>query len=226
MTAKPNKKAATWANDRSVINRHIKPLLGRKLAKDLTRKDVEAFQADVAAGKTAADQRTKPRGRAIVTGGRRAASLATVTLRALLQAAVEADELTTNPASGAQLFRMMARSRFLSEPEVGVLADAISELEKERALSTAVADALRLLLLTGARKSEIFGLRWGWVDLEREQVRLPDSKTGAKVVPLAVPAADVLRRQPRGASVYVFPSARGEGHITSVAVERGRSRTA
>jgi Arm DNA-binding domain len=45
---KPNKKASSWETDRSNIVRHIKPLIGSKIAKSLTKADVSRFQADVA----------------------------------------------------------------------------------------------------------------------------------------------------------------------------------
>ena len=53
--------------------------------------------------------------------------------------------------------------------------------------------AIRLLMLTGCRKSEILTLRWEYVDLEAGELRLPDSKTGAKVVHLGDPAISVLQ---------------------------------
>lgn len=52
--------------------------------------------------------------------------------------------------------------------------------------------AVRLLVFTGARLSEILGLRWEWIDFERGEARLPDSKTGAKVLHLPPPALEVL----------------------------------
>jgi integrase len=52
--------------------------------------------------------------------------------------------------------------------------------------------AIRLLLLTGARLSEILTLRWTYLDTHRRVLALPDSKTGAKVIPLNQPALDVL----------------------------------
>ena len=53
--------------------------------------------------------------------------------------------------------------------------------------------AIRLLMLTGCRKAEILTLRWEYVDLDRGELRLPDSKTGAKIVHLGDPAIAVLR---------------------------------
>jgi hypothetical protein len=64
------KKASTIATDRGRIGRHIKPLLGRTRIVDISRADIERFLRDVADGRTKADVRTRPRGRAIVDGGR------------------------------------------------------------------------------------------------------------------------------------------------------------
>ena len=52
-------------------------------------------------------------------------------------------------------------------------------------------------MLTGCRLSEIQKLRWEHVDLETGELRLPDTKTGAKAVHLGDPAITVLRGLPR-----------------------------
>ena len=54
--------------------------------------------------------------------------------------------------------------------------------------------AARLLILTGCRLGEIMTLRWEHVDIPRNALRLPESKTGAKVVHLGQPAIDVLKK--------------------------------
>jgi hypothetical protein len=81
---RPNKKASSWHTDRSNITRHILPLLGRKLAKALTQAEISRFQADVAAGNTAADIKTGKRGRAIVDGGKGTAARSLAVLGAML----------------------------------------------------------------------------------------------------------------------------------------------
>lgn len=48
----------------------------------------------------------------------------------------------------------------------------------------------RLLILTGCRLGEIMTLRWNYVDLSAKVLRLPDSKTGAKVVHLGQAAIE------------------------------------
>ena len=68
------KKASTVEVDRGMVDRHIKPLLGSIRIDRLKRADVQRMIDDIASGKTATDTRTKPRGRARVTGGRGIAS--------------------------------------------------------------------------------------------------------------------------------------------------------
>src|SRR5260370_34850480 len=76
---------------------------------------------------------------------------------------------------------------------------------------------MRLLLFTGCRRGEIMGLRWEWVDFERRFIRFPDSKTGAKTIPLGDPAIDLLRSVPAIAGCeFVFPASRGNGHIVGL----------
>jgi integrase len=52
--------------------------------------------------------------------------------------------------------------------------------------------AIRLLVFTGCRLSEILMLKWEQVDEVQKCLRLPDSKTGAKIVHLNAPALEVL----------------------------------
>jgi integrase len=86
--------------------------------------------------------------------------------------------------------------RFLSEEEIARLAVALTT-ESSRTENPYPAAAIRLLLLTGGRRGEILGLQWQHVDIEQRCLRLPDSKTGAKVVYLNPPALEALVRLPR-----------------------------
>ncbi len=223
--AKPNKKASSWATDRSNIERHVKPLLGRKLAAALTHDDVVKFQRDVAAGKSKADIKTKKRGRAIVDGGPGTAARSLAVLGAMLEWAAHPDRklIPANPAKGVKLLKGGKRERFLSEAELAKLADALATMEGEHRLNPTATAAIRLLLLSGCRKSEILSLRWEWVDIERGVLRLPDSKTGAKVVPLGAAAVKLLAELPRRDD-YVLPAAIGTGHYTGLQKDWGRVR--
>jgi hypothetical protein len=82
---------------------------------------------------------------------------------------------------------------------------------------------VRLLLLTGCRKSEILPLRWEWLGFKRGCLRLPDSKTGAKVVPLAAAASELLNELPR-ASAHILSAAKSAGHYTGLQKDWERVR--
>jgi integrase len=114
--------------------------------------------------------------------------------------------IAANPAKGVKLLKGSKRERFLSEAELARLADTLTVREGEHRLSRTATAAIRLLLLSGCRKAEILSLRWDWVDIERGVLRLPDSKTGAKVVPLAAAAVKLLAELPRSGD-HVVPAA-------------------
>ena len=88
-------------------------------------------------------------------------------------------------------------------------------MEEVEAISPVMAAAVRLLLLSGCRKSEILSLRWSFVDFDRGYLRLPDSKTGEKTVPLGAPALKLLADLPR-LSEWVFPAASGGSHLVGL----------
>ena len=89
------------------------------------------------------------------------------------------------------------RDRFLSMRELRRLARALAVAERCGKITPHMAAAVRLLVLTGARLGEVLSLRWDWVDLAAGALRLPDSKTGAKVIHLNAPARAVLAELPR-----------------------------
>jgi integrase len=209
---KPNKKQSSWDTDASNLRRHVIPLLGRKSIKSLTPSDISKFQADVTAGKTATNVKTGWRGRAVVRGGKGIAARSVTILAAMLQFAVGRKLLAENPAKGVKTAKGEKKERFLVDREVVALADALTVMEDECSISSTAATAVRLLLLTGCRKSEILTLQWDWVDFDRGCLRLPDSKTGAKVVPLASAALAILADLDR-TSPFVLPSDRGDGHF-------------
>jgi integrase len=221
---------SSWAADGSNIRRHIKPLLGRKIARSLTQVDVMRFQADVAAGKSKADIKTKKQGRAIVVGGRGTAARSLAVLGAMLQFGVGRKLIEGNPAKGVALFKGKKMERFLSEAEVARWADTVASMERGGSLHPSAAAGLRLLVLTGCRKSEVMTLQWPFVDIEWSCLRLPDSKNGEKIVHLPTAAVDLLASLPR-ASIWVLlgdKRRRGgaDGHYTGLqkAWERVREK--
>ena len=207
------KKESSLAIDKSNIERHVKPLLGKKRVRALKSNDIERFQQDVAAGKTAVDVKTGPRGRARVTGGKGTAARATALLGGIFTFAVKRGYRADNPVKGVDLFKSEPRTRFLNADEMARLGDVLGKAEGNGTSKTIIA-AIRLLILTGCRKSEILGLRWEWVDFEGSCLRLPESKAGAKVVPLGAPALELLAMQPRiEDNPHVLPGEKDDGHL-------------
>lgn len=206
------KKASTLAGDRGRINSHIKPLLGRRTVISLTLRDVERFQTDVADGKTAKPKNEKGRG-TVPRGGRGAASRATALLGTLLEYARRRGVIKDNPAQGIHKFPDGKRSRFLSFDEIMSLGRVMNEAAAEGENPTGLA-AIRALLLTGCRRTEILALPWLWLDIRSRCIRFGDTKTGAQLRPIGAAAVDHLAAQPqRDDSPWVFPANHGDGHF-------------
>ena len=99
----------------------------------------------------------------------------------------------SNPCRHVEKFAERKRERMLSPAELARLGDALAAYDG----SPYVVAAVKLLVFTGARLSEVLGLRWEWIDFDRGEARLPDSKTGAKTLHLPPPALAVLAGLPR-----------------------------
>lgn len=189
------KKASTLLSDQGRINRHIIPLLGKMRVKDVTRGDIERFQSSVAEGKTAMTEKTE-KSRVIVTGGKGTATRAMGLLGGIFTFAVDRGMRPDNPVHGVKKFKENRFERYLTAEELKALGKALKKAEKEGENVFAIA-AIRLLILTGCRKNEILTLKWEHIDFERSCLRLPDSKTGAKVVPLGEAAIDLFKKLPK-----------------------------
>ncbi|MDA9207821.1 site-specific integrase [Octadecabacter sp.] len=101
----------------------------------------------------------------------------------------------SNPCRHVQKYPEKSRNRYLSRPELerlgGVLADCLADGSE----SPFFVAAFRLLILTGCRLGEIQTLRWAYVS--ENHLELPDSKTGARRIPLPLQAKTVLADLPR-----------------------------
>lgn len=231
------KKPSTVLNDRSRIERHIKPLLGKKRVGEVTSADVARAMRDVAKGVTKADKKSEvKRGRSIVTGGKGVANQVVLLLSAIFTFAISRQMRDDNPAIGVKKYATLKGERFLTTAELERLGTAIREAEtdgieweidEERAanpkgkhipknpesrrvkIGAHAAGALRLLLMTGARLREILHLEWRHVDFERGLLFLPDSKTGKKTIILNAPALAVLNGLPRVGKFVVAGSSAG-----------------
>lgn len=217
------KAASTQAIDRGRIERHVRPLLGRDFVDKLTPEAVKRAHRSISEGKTATTIKTKPRGQARVLGGKGTADKAALVLSATYKWAVEQGLAKTNPAAKVGSWKTGQRDTVLDNSEdYARLFTTLQTMEDEKRIRQAAADAVRFIALTGARRGEVLGLLWRYVDLKAGQVVLPPKahKTGHKtgnprVIALPAQAQAIIARQPQGEpDTYVFRPAKGEGPIS------------
>ncbi|GAA0640957.1 tyrosine-type recombinase/integrase [Brevundimonas lenta] len=220
------KKESTLASDRARIKAHILPLFGRRPVSSVTTADVARFLKDVAAGKTATTPKPTTaalkaqglKGKALAhadrrrrtdpasKGGKGTATRTVGLLGAIFAFAVREGLRPDNPVRGVERFKDRQSQRFLSAEELGRLTGALTDAAAA-GLNPHGLNVIRLLALTGARKGEIESMRWSEVDFARSTLKLADSKTGARCVPLGSAALACLQGLPRKTgSVFVFPS--------------------
>lgn len=201
------KKASTLDTDAGRIERHIKPLLGKKLVVDLKRSDIAKFIRDVTVGKTALQAKSsKLRGLTIVAGGAGTATRTTGLLSGILSYAVSEGIIEHNPAHGVKRPADGKRDRRLTSDEFRALGKVLSESDY---MPWQAIVGIKLLIFTGCRLGEIVKLTWGEVAIEEKMLRLGDSKTGASVRPLGKPALNLLVSiKPDSATGYVLPGVR------------------
>lgn len=122
-----------------------------------------------------------------------------------------------NPCRHIERYPVKERQRFLSDHEIERLGGVLNTVEREGSESPYVVAAIRLLIFTGARLSEILTLRWNEVDFERALLLLPDSKTGAKPIYLSAPALKVLTSLPRiQGNPYVVCGGKHGAHLVNL----------
>ena len=210
------KKPSTLATDRGRVEQHIKPLLGTKRVRAVTQADVARFLKDVADGKTRKNVKTGTRGRVIVRGGKGTATRTVGLLGGIFTFAVDRKLRQDNPVRGVMRFSDKRNERFLSPAELGKLGKILQRAEQEGVNPCAIA-AIRLLVFTGCRKAEILTLKWDYVDWNHKCLRLPDSKSGQKTVPLGAPALELLSVLPKVESnSYVLPSSHSGKHYVGL----------
>ena len=109
------------------------------------------------------------------------------------------------------------RERFYRMSSNQRLGAALKDIEVDGSETASAITAVRLLMLTGCRLSEIQKLLWEHVDLEAGELRLPDTKTGAKVVYLGDPAIAVLERiDRRDGNPWVIAGRKPGSHLTDL----------
>ncbi len=203
------KRKTTVSIDEGRVARHIVPILGNKLADAVTRADCQRMIDAISAGRTASTIKTKARGVARVTGGAGTAARVAGLLGGIFTWAVKQELVKgPNPARGLDRRADEAGDRVLSRDELRALGKAMAEAERG---SPMAANALRLIALTGLRRSEAYGLRWSEIDFDGSCIRLRESKSGKSTRPIGEAAMAHLRSLPRVDGAHVF-AGRGTEH--------------
>ncbi len=101
----------------------------------------------------------------------------------------------SNPCRHIKKFPERKRETFLSTEELTRLGQALNEAGADGSESPYAIAAIQLLILTGCRLREIQTLKWSYIS--DGYIKLPDSKTGPRRIPLPEEAAKVLAALPR-----------------------------
>ena len=177
-------KPSTRPSVRNALDRRILPAFGARPLDRIAPADVgQWFEAY---------SRTAPGG----------ANYSLKLFRQIMNLAIACGHVETNPARGVKPNPRAPLTRFLSRDEIARLHRALDG-EVGRGHRDQV-DIIRLLLLTGCRKSEILRLRWS--EVHEDGLMLADAKTGPRKVPLNSQARRILGCRQREGSPFVFPS--------------------
>ncbi len=174
--AEAKRKARTAKEYRRLLENVVLPAIGKHKIADVKRHDID---------------RLHHARRATPTEANRALAVISAMFNIAERWGLRPDG--SNPCRHVEKYPQRLRERMLSSAELGRLGDALTTYGG----SPYVPAAVKLLVFTGARLGEVLGLEWAWIDFERGEARLPDSKSGAKTLHLPPPALGVLAELPR-----------------------------
>ena len=207
--AELHKKPRSIATDRANIENHVLPLIGKMRLKDVRRADIERVLSAIREGQTARVLSARPRGRRVIRGGEGIANRVVALVSKMFSCAEGWDLVEQNPARGIRKFRENRKDRFLDIGEVGRLIEVLDTGNRAKTESPFAVAAIRFLLLTGMRSGEALNLKWKEVDFGTHSLRIADTKTGARVIPLSSHALAIIQSLPRGSDdELVFQSSR------------------
>jgi integrase len=198
----------TGEQDRRYIEQVIRPKLGSRKVSAITFGDLDGVHRGLTSD-----------------NGPYTANRVAALLSKMFALAIRWEMRADNPAKGIERNVEEKRYRYLNGDELRRLSAALAVCPSQKA-----ANAVRLLLLTGARRNEVLGATWDQFDLEAGIWTKPSSHTKAKRehrVPLSAPArqllVDVRAEAQRGArqrghepSPYVFPARVGNGPMVEI----------
>lgn len=178
----------SWSLDERILRQHISPVFGARKLAGIERQDVEDWLCGLSSG-----------GLAPATCNRALSVFKTLCHEAALRGFMPAGQ---SPCAGVSPLKVHTlRERYLTKEEAQKLMRRLEQSIRPEA------GALRLLLLTGARKNEILRARWENVRTDLRLLIVPLSKSGRpRHIPLSEAAVAVLRALPRvPGSPWLFP---------------------
>ena len=189
--SKLNKK--TWKEDKSKYDTYLAKSLGNKKLSTIDRSSIAAIHSRIT-------REGHP-----VTANRVKALVSSI-----FGWAISAGLWQTNPALGIRLNKEQSRDRFLQGDELPRFFQSLAEEQNDT-----MRDYFLLSLLTGARRANVLSMQWKDINLEREEWRIQETKTGTpQTVTLSPEALDVLRnRKPSKPAIFVLPGDGKSGHL-------------
>ena len=169
-------KPSTAKEYRNTLKRFILPALGRLAVPEITRADVAKFHHDL---------------RHIPYQANRCLEVVSKMFVLAEMWGLRPDG--SNPRKHIRKYPEEKRERFLSAAELRRIGEVLREMESEGVELSSAMLAARLLILTGCRLGEIMTLKWEYIDFNERVLRLPDSKTGKKLVHIGAPAVEYLQ---------------------------------
>ena len=151
------KAELTQASDKGRIEGHLRPLLGSRYATKIGPDDVRRAFAAIRDGKTAKSTKTGFRGLSRVRGGAGAGRKSIRLLAAVYTWGIGEKLVTENPAVGIEVGSDGEREAVLDGPEYERLFATLATMEAEGRVRSEVAYVIRIIAVTGARRSEISG---------------------------------------------------------------------
>ena len=186
---KVNCKPSTAATYRGHLDCHILPALGEMALGAVGRGEVAALHHRL--------RDTPPTANAVVR---------TISTMFHLAEAWELVPPGRNPCRSVRRYKQRSLERFMTPDEYRRLGRVLKEAEANGSVWPPAIAAIRLLVITGCRHSEIVSLRWDDVDRTAGELRLRDAKADPRMVPLTEPVSAVLagiRREPGNPWVIV-----------------------
>jgi integrase len=188
-----NRASSRRENER-LIAQWIKPELGTRKVTDVTFADIDKLHRKI----------TK-------RGTTYRANRVVALLSKMFSLAIKWEMIDLNPCRGLEKNPEQPRATYLDHDQLGRLLAALEDHPNK-----AAANAIRLLVLTGARSGEVFGASWGQFDRDFTTWTKPAAGTKAgreHRVPLSPEAAELLKEiRATTSSIFVFPGLRTVSH--------------